>query len=240
MAQVMREYGLTVITIIALAIILGILIIININNEKGVTNIAGSEISKLADDDTTVTESATVNALNNQSTIPLPTVGVKANPQATVPITLNDIFAVANATEPVDLSVAEITTAINDPSTNVIGSDVTLNGKTLTFQKTGTYYITLEIRQTNRMMRETYKLNVADAPIKEVAQPTTNTSSNLNTNVSISGKSGGGSSNTHWIEGPLGGGLIDNSTGKTLGLLFTTDLNGNSIKPTYVSTAGKE
>ena len=79
-------------------------------NETGITNVAGSKISELADNDTMVTESASVSALNNQSTIPLPTVGVKANPQATVPITLNDIFAVANATEPVDLSVAEITT----------------------------------------------------------------------------------------------------------------------------------
>ena len=238
MAQVMREYGLTVITIIALAIILGILIIININNETGITNVVGSKISELADNDTMVTESASVSALNNQSTIPLPTVGVKANPQATVPITLNDIFAVANATEPVDLSVAEITTAINDPSTNVIGSKVTVDGKTLTFLQNGIYYITIEIRQTNRMMRETYKLNVANAPVKEVAQPTTNTSPNLNTNVNISGKSGG--SGTHWEQGPLGGALIDNATGSTLGLMFTSDLNGNSIKPTYVSTTGKD
>ena len=143
MAQVMREYGLTVITIIALAIILGILIIININNETGITNVAGSKISELADNDTMVTESASVSALNNQSTIPLPTVGVKANPQATVPITLNDIFAVANATEPVDLNVAEITSTINDPSTNVIGSKVTVDGKTLTFSQNGIYYITI-------------------------------------------------------------------------------------------------
>ena len=239
MAQIIRQYGMIVITVVAVLVILGILVGISINNEKGVTNIAGSEISKLADDDTTVTESASVNALNNQSTIPLPTVGVKANPQATVPISLNDIFAVTNSTEPVDLNVAEITSVLNDPSTNVIGSDVTLDGKILTFQKTGTYYITLEIRQTNRMMRETYKLNVANAPVKEVAQPTTNTSPNLNTNVNISGKSSGGSS-THWEQGPLGGALIDNATGSTLGLMFTSDLNGNSIKPTYVSTTGKD
>ena len=70
MAQIIRQYGMIVITVIAVLLILGILVGISINNEKGVTNIAGSEISKLADDDTTVTESATVNALNNQSTIP--------------------------------------------------------------------------------------------------------------------------------------------------------------------------
>lgn len=226
MKEIIEQYGKAIVTAVTVSIILTILGGLTLFGTTGIINIAGQQTNELADGDTEITDSASVLTLNAQASSAVPELIVKANPQATVAISLNDIFNVLNATEDVDLSVAEITTELNDPSTNAVGSLVTVDGKTLTFSQEGVYYLTVDIRQANRMMSQTFKITVNSAPQQTSSSGGVSFSSSKKDDVKIT-------------QGPLGWSVQNNTKG-TSALIFTKDTSGKSLStPIGVNTTGK-
>lgn len=168
MREVLRQYGTTIMVVIAALLIIGILMTITFNGSRGIVDIAGGEISNKADDNT-ITQTASEAELVSQSNSPIPILSVIGNPTATQPVNINDIFSITNTNDTVDLEVAQITTVLNDASTNVIGSTVTVDGKTMTFNEAGIYYLTVDIRQSNRKMTQTFKIVVDAPPVNQSA-----------------------------------------------------------------------
>ena len=80
-----------------------------------------------------------------------------------IPITVSDLIGVINGVTNVDITPSEITTTLNDSSTDAISNGlVMLNGNVITFKTAGTYYLTVDVRQTNRKMTRTFMVNVEE------------------------------------------------------------------------------
>ena len=221
MKTVIEQLGGTLTTAIVVVLVTVIIGTIALFGTTGLINIAGRESAALADDDTTITDSASVTALNAQAQSATPTLTVVKNPTVNIGISRNDIFAVTGVSEEVDLAVSQITSELNNPQTNVIGSLVTVNGKVLTFSRAGTYYLTVDIRMSNRKMTETFKIIV-----EEAEEETSVSDFNNGWTFDITPKKGistGGSIE----EGPLGFKITDSSGNSRL--IFNKDFNGNNV-----------
>lgn len=172
MKEILNEYGSAIVTIVIAVIIVVLLGGLTIGNATGIIDIFGNNAEKLADTDVADTQSASVTVLNAQAAETVPELKVKANATVNKAITLNDLFEVTNNVKDVDLSVSEITTTLNDSSTDAASNGlVTLTGnKILTFKSQGEYYLTIDIRTSSRLMTKTFKVKSVVEPKYEFRQ----------------------------------------------------------------------
>ncbi len=166
MKEIIDEYGSTIVTIAVAAITVVLLGGLTIGNATGIIDIFGNNAEKLADTDIADTQSASVTVLNAQAAETVPELKVKANATVNKAITLNDLFEVTNNVKDMDLSVSEITTTLNDSSTDAVSQGlVNISGtKNLTFTMPGEYYLTLDIRTPNRVVTRTFKVTAVSEP----------------------------------------------------------------------------
>ena len=166
MREVLQQYGSSIITAFIAMAIMVILGGVTIFGVTGIVDVAGRGISDYADDDVLIGDTVTTASLDNQSMLAVPELTVKTNPVEEVGISLNDIFDVSNVSGDIDLTVAQITTVLNDSSTDAISQGMAgVNGKVITFNKAGDYYISVDIRQSDRKITRTYKITVDKKPV---------------------------------------------------------------------------
>jgi|GEM_PF-3124115 len=165
MKELLDQYGKTVVTIVIVVIITGILAVLTVNGATGIIDIAGRGSNKLADGDTEIVESAAVGLLDSQADTPIPELQVALHPIEGETLSVNKLFSFANNAGFVDIQPKVITTTLNDNNSDAEQQGlVTISGKNITFTRPATLFLTVDIRQENRLMTQIFKIVVDKMP----------------------------------------------------------------------------
>lgn len=165
MKELLDQYGKTVVTVIIVVIITGILAAITVNGATGIIDIAGRGSNKLADGDTVIEESAPVGLLDSQVNTPIPELQVALHPIEGETLSVNKLLSLTNNAGTVDIQPKVITTALNDNNSDAEKQGLaTINGESITFTRPATLFFTVDVRQENRLMTQTFKIIVDKMP----------------------------------------------------------------------------
>jgi len=165
MKELLDQYGKTVVTVIIVVIIMGILATLTVNEATGLIDIAGRGSNKLADGDTVIEESAPVGLLDSQAKTPIPELQVAIHPIEGETLSVNKLLSLTNNAGTVDIQPKVITTALNDNNSDAEKQGLaTINGNNITFTRPATLFLTVDIRQENRLMTQTFKIVVDKMP----------------------------------------------------------------------------
>ncbi len=160
MLEIIKQYGTTIVTTIIATIIIVVLGGITIFGSVGIIDVVGKGSANLMDDDAYVTETVTTASLDNQAVLPVPALKISTTADIGKTYSVSDLFTITN-NEDADMAVANITTELNDNSTDAISLgkvEVNYNGKIITFKEEGWFYVTVDIRQEQRKMSQTFKI----------------------------------------------------------------------------------
>lgn len=165
MKELLDQYGKTVVTVIIVVIITGILATLTVNEATGLIDIAGRGSNKLADGDTLIEESVSAGLLDSQAKTPIPELQVAIHPIEGETLSVNKLLALTNNAGTVDIQPKVITTALNDNNSDAqMQGLATINGENITFTRPATLFLTVDIRQENRLMTQTFKIVVDKIP----------------------------------------------------------------------------
>ncbi len=161
MKELLDQYGKTVVVVIIVVIITGILAALTVNDATGFIDIIGRGSNKLTDDDTVIEESASVGLLDAQADTPIPELQVALHPIEGETLSVNKLLVLTNNAGSVDIQPKVITTALNDNNSDAekLGLAI-INGKNITFTSPATLFLTVDVRQENRLMNQTFKIVV--------------------------------------------------------------------------------
>ena len=165
MKELLDQYGKTVVTIVIVVIITGILAVLTVNGATGIIDIAGRGSNKLADGDTEIVESVSAGLLDSQADTPIPELQVAIHPIEGETLSVNKLLALTYNAGTVDIQPKVITTALNDNNSDAEQQGLaTINGKNITFTRPATLFLTVDIRQENRLMTQIFKIVVDKMP----------------------------------------------------------------------------
>lgn len=165
MKELLDQYGKTVVTVIIVVIIMGILAVITVNGATGIIDIAGRGSNKLADGDTVIVESAPVGLLDSQANTPIPELKVALHPIEGETLSVSKLLSLTNNAGFVDIQPKIITTALNDNNTDAEKQGLaSISGNNITFTRPATLFLTVDVRQENRLMTQTFKIVVDKMP----------------------------------------------------------------------------
>ena len=165
MKEILDQYGKTIVTVITVVIIIGIVSTVTFNGITGVIDIAARGSSKLADDDTVINSTVPEGLLDAQANTAIPKLQVAFHPVDHETLSVDRLINKNNNAGTVDIQPTMITTALNDSGTDAeMQGLVTINGKDITFTDPMTLYLTVDVRQDNRLMTQTFKIIVDKRP----------------------------------------------------------------------------
>lgn len=165
MRQILDEYGKTIITTVVVLIIFGIISVVTFRGVVGLIDIAGRNTNDLADNDTIITKSTSTNLLDSQVATVVPELQVAFHPVDHETLSVDRLIKKNNNAGNVDIQPTMITTVLNDNSSDAEKQGLaSISGKNITFTNPTTLFLTVDVRQDNRLMTQTFKIIVDKRP----------------------------------------------------------------------------
>lgn len=159
MKELLDQYGKTVITAIILVVLTCIIAQISFSKATGLIEIGGFESGRLSDDNKAIEKSASMELLDSIVNTPAVELQVATHPKENEIMSVERLFLLDN--KEVDIMPVMISTVKNGDLEDATSQGIAvISGRNITFFNAGTFYLTVDVRQDNRLTTQTFRIIV--------------------------------------------------------------------------------